>query len=182
MSITIARLFTVGSLQVHAGSTSLYGGLYGDNRGEIRIGPFETQQLANTFAREHLHKCLKGLVEGGVLEPKPPRVSPHIPATEEYEVLDVNRIGFGALLRRSDFYRSEPANIHPDCLGIMVSMSFFQDSKGRVHAWPVVHWEGQVASKLTCPRLVKLYREDATAPRIVIDNGQWGTHGPPTDS
>lgn len=177
-----SKLFTVGSLEVHAESACLYGD---DQRCSVRIGPFAKRTLADTFAWDYLKRRLERLVKIGALEvpARLPRVSPHIPATEEYEVLDVNKIGFGALLRRSDFYKSEAANLDPDRLGIMVDMKFFQDSRGRVHAWPVVHWEGRPNSTLTCPRLVELHRKaQHQTSRITIDNGQWGTHGPPTDS
>jgi len=172
------KAFTIGKLQIHVGDVSPYA----DARTEIRIGPFDTRFEADTFSRKHLKEHLEALVKAGLLEPTPPRVRPHIPATEEYEVLDFRGAQHGMLVKRSDLFKESASDPDNNQIGIIESLSFYQDAKGRIVAWPVVHWEGNVCSTLTCPRLLVPYRDNSGLRTIVVDNGQWGTNGPPTDS
>lgn len=109
------------------------------------------------------------------------RESPHIPGTNEYEVSNFRNAPFGLIVTYSDHWYREHCQKKPKNpkLGIVTTLDFFQDSKGRVICWPNVYWEGEVMSSLCHPMNVVAYRKKQTLPMKTMDDGQWGTNGPP---
>ena len=113
------------------------------------------------------------------------RESPHIPADTDYEIWEFRNCKSGLLVTRSAHYyetRStpKPKKRRDRQKGIIVDKNFFQDSKGRIICWPVVWWEGGVMGSMTHPTLVTpFYKKDRDLPKVTMDDGQWGTYGPP---
>ena len=74
------------------------------------------------------------------------------------EILDYTNSGFGLMVKRSDFWKTERCQNKNGQLGIIVDKKFYQDEKGSVICWPVIHWEGEVSDSTTHPVNVKPYR------------------------
>lgn len=111
---------------------------------------------------------------------------PYIEDKNEYEVLNFKDAPFGLLVTRSDHWYKERGlkmpQKHKRQLGIVTDRKFYQDSKGRIICWPIIAWEGAVVDSMTHPINVIPYRKKQALPIIKMDNGQWGTNGPPTDN
>jgi hypothetical protein len=112
------------------------------------------------------------------------RIYAYIPSDVEHTVFDYSKGPFGLLVTRSDHWYAERRQHkpHEPDLGIVTDRSFFMDSRGRIICWPLVQWEGQCHTSMNHPLNVKPFRANHGLPTITMDEGQWGTYGPPTDT
>ena len=107
---------------------------------------------------------------------------PHILPAEEWEVPDFSKGPYGLVVTRSDHWYRERGHKIPKRnkeLGIVTDRNFFQDGHGRIICWPVIRWEGGVMDSMTHPMNATPLRKKHALPLVKMDDGQWGTHGPP---
>jgi hypothetical protein len=109
------------------------------------------------------------------------RESPHIPCDTEYQVFSWFEATTGMLVTRSDHWYEQRCQKKPKVkeIGILTDKSFFEDSKRRVTCHPTVCWEGQGRDHMVHPMNIKPYHDNHTLSMVIMDDGQWGTYGPP---
>lgn len=116
-------------------------------------------------------------------KPAVKRESPHFPGNAEYEVYDWSKAEIGTIVTRSDHWMEQHKTVGNNLkkkwpmYGIVTSLSFFQDGKGRLVTWPSIHWEKESYGSMNHPLNVKPLRsiDEKILPKMTMDDGQWGT-------